>query len=139
MDKWTGDDGNFVYPPQDGFTVDNSGNRIWGNYTLHPGKKLDRFGSELGKHLTALGAPYVERALPPSHLDTYDGKHPFNYHVYEVVKEFEVLFGPVAAWFGQPGMGTRFVSEKSVKELLEGGYLRRLAEDEYDQRNEYSS
>lgn len=55
------------------------------------------------------------------------------------MKEFEVLFGPVAAWFGQPGMGTRFVSEKSVKELVEGGYLRRLTEDEYDQRNEYSS
>lgn len=77
--------------------------------------------------------------MPPSNLDTHDGKYPFNYHVYEVMKEFEVLFGPVAAWFGQPGMGTRFVSEKSVKELVEGGYLRRLMEDEYDQRNEYSS
>lgn len=42
-----------------------------------------------------LGAPYVERALPPGNLDTVDGRYPYNYHVYEVVREVEVVVGPV--------------------------------------------
>lgn len=76
--------------------------------------------------------------MPPSNLDTVDGKYPFNYHVYEVVKEFDVLLGTIASWFGQPGMGTQIYSERNVNALLEGGFLKRLTEDEYDERNEYA-
>lgn len=138
LDKWTNKDGGFNYPPQDGFALDNQGNRIWGNYTMKPGRKVDRFGSEGGKYLTILGAAYIERALPPSNLDTYDGKYPYNYYVYEVLKEFDVLLGPIAPWFEQPGMGSQLFSARSVNELLQGGFLKRLAEDEYDERNEYA-
>ncbi|EYE92000.1 TNT domain-containing protein [Aspergillus ruber CBS 135680] len=138
LDKWTSSDGNLRYPPQDGFALDNDKNRIWGNYTLTAGSKVDRFGSEYGKYLTTLGAPYIERALPPGNLDTYDGKYPYNYHVYEVLKDVNVVVGPVAAWFEQPGMGTQIYTSKAVNELLEGGFLRRLSEDEYDERNEYA-
>lgn len=138
LDKWTNDKGSFKYPPADGFVLDDSDNRIWGNYTMKPGKKLDRFGSEYGKYLTVLGTAYLERALPPSNLDTNDGAYPYNYHVYQVLKEFEVVIGTIAPWFEQPGMGTQVFSQKRVNQLIEGGFLRRLTEDEYDERSEYA-
>lgn len=109
-----------------------------GNTTLPVGQKLDRFGSEYGSFLAPLGAPYIERSLPPSNLNTFDGDYPYNYYVYQVTKSFEVGLGPIAAWFEQPGMGTQFLSYKSVKDLLAGGYLRRLTPEEYDDKSEYS-
>ena len=62
------------------------------------GMKLDRFGSEYGSFLSPAGAPYSQRALPPSNLDTptSDPSYPYNYHVYEVAKPFVVLSGPIA-------------------------------------------
>ena len=79
---------------------------------LQVGTLLDRFGGETGNFLSPKGAPYVERALPPVNLNnnrTNVTDYPNGYHVYEVVKEFEVLAGPIAAWFGQPGGGTQYV------------------------------
>ena len=60
--------------------------------------RLDRFGSEYGAFLSPAGAPYSQRALPPSNLDTptSDLSYPYNYHVYEVVQPFTVLSGPIA-------------------------------------------
>lgn len=60
--------------------------------------RLDRFGSEYGSFLAPAGAPYSQRALPPSNLDTPAGNtsYPYNYHVYEVVQAFTVLSGPIA-------------------------------------------
>ena len=46
--EWT-NNGSFVYPPQDGFQLDTSGNPMQANMTLLTGTKLDRFGSEYGK------------------------------------------------------------------------------------------
>ena len=71
-------------------------------------------------------------------LDTYDGSHPFNYYVYEVTKSFDVGAGPIAPWFEQPGGGTQYVTYTNVKGLLEGGYLRRLTPEEYDEPREFS-
>jgi hypothetical protein len=31
---------------------------------------MDRFGSEYGSFVSPAGAPYMQRALPPSNLDT---------------------------------------------------------------------
>ena len=59
------------YPPQDGFSVaDATGLPIEGNLTLGAGALLDRFGSEYGSFTSPAGAPYMQRALPPSNLDT---------------------------------------------------------------------
>lgn len=101
--------------------------------------KLDRFGSEYGTFLAPLGAPYIERSLPPSNLNTFDGMYPYNYHVYQVTNEFVVGLGPIAPWFEQPGMGTQFVTYTNVLGLIDDGYLRRLDESEYDEKVEYSN
>lgn len=103
------------------------------------GRKLDRFGSERGNFLAPLGAPYIERSLPPANLNhPEDMDRPYNYYVYEVTQPLEVLMGPVASWFEQPGMGTQFMTSKSVEDLIEEGYLRRLTPEEYDEKVEYA-
>lgn len=117
---------------------DGAGQPIVGNVTLPVGQKLDRFGGEGGNFLSPLGAPYIERSLPPSNLDTFDGEFPYNYHVYEVTKELVVTIGPVAPWFEQPGMGSQFVTSSNVSVLLDGEYLRRLNRTEYDEKAEFA-
>ncbi|KAJ0413652.1 hypothetical protein BJY00DRAFT_319592 [Aspergillus carlsbadensis] len=142
LEKWAtsaAPEGTYIYPPENGFVVDDDEVPIIGNVTLPVGQKLDRFGSEYGTFLAALGAPYIERSLPPSNLITHDGNYPFNYHVYQVTREFVVGLGPIAPWFEQPGMGTQFVAPTNVLGLIEGGFLRRLDESEYDERVEYSN
>jgi hypothetical protein len=142
LEKWAGStdsSATYKYPPANGFVINTAGDPILGNATLAVGQKVDRFGSEYGKFLAPLGAPFIERALPPSNLDTYDGDHPFNYYVYEVTMSFVVGMGPIAPWFEQPGMGTQFVTYNNVKELLAGGYLRRLTPEEYDEPREFSN
>ena len=48
--KWTNSsDGWYIYPPKNGFCLDQAGNPIVGNMTLQVGTKVDRFGSETGK------------------------------------------------------------------------------------------
>lgn len=46
---WTGPDGSYKYPPQNGFQLDVNGNAINGSLQLEVGTLLDRFGSEYGK------------------------------------------------------------------------------------------
>jgi hypothetical protein len=97
LKKWYNVTG-YIYPPQNGFQLNTANNPIEGNQTLAVGMKLDRFGSEYGSFLSPAGAPYSQRALPPSNLDTpaADPSYPYNYHVYEVAQAFDVLSGPIA-------------------------------------------
>ncbi|KAF7975342.1 hypothetical protein HWV62_9789 [Athelia sp. TMB] len=90
--------GSFIYPPQNGFQLNTANAPIDGNQTLLVGMRLDRFGSEYGSFVSPAGAPYIQRALPPSNLDTppTQPNYPYNYHVYEVTKQFDVLSGPIA-------------------------------------------
>lgn len=87
--------------------------------------KVDRFGSEYGSFLSPAEAPYDQRALPPSNLDwpNEEPAVPFNYHKYVVRKEFVVLSGPIAPWFGQPGQGTQYRAYSRVMDLEAGGFL----------------
>lgn len=49
LDRWTDPKtGWYVYPPKNGFCLDQSGEPIVGNMTLEVGTKVDRFGSEYG-------------------------------------------------------------------------------------------
>ena len=118
--------------------LESDGQPILGNVTLEVGRKIDRFGGEGGNYFSPLGAPYIERALPPQNLDTFDGKFPNNYHVYEVIKKLAVTLGPVAPWFEQPGMGTQFTTTSNVSVLLDGKFLRRLDRSEYDEKEEFA-
>ncbi|KAM5344550.1 hypothetical protein ACJ41O_013085 [Fusarium nematophilum] len=127
--KWTDVEGNFRYPPQNGFQLDEHGNAINGTMILEPGTLVDRFGSEYGSYVSAAAAPYSQRALPPSNLDTNPNapEFPNNYHVYEVLKPLPVVGGPIAPWFEQPGLGAQFFTGGigNIMTLIEQGYLER--------------
>jgi hypothetical protein len=144
LEKWTLDasdpKGYWIYPDSDGFAQTPEDVSILGNYTLRVGQKLDRFGSEYGNFLAPLGAPYIERSLPPYNLFAPpNSSFPYNYHVYEVTKGFDVLLGPIAAWFEQPGFGSQLLARSSVADLLKGGFLKRLELKDYDEADEYSA
>ncbi|RHZ70709.1 hypothetical protein CDV55_104528 [Aspergillus turcosus] len=139
LEKWTyPENGSYHYPPKMGYVLDVNGAIIIGNATLEVGRKVDRFGGEGGNFLAPLGAPYIERSLPPSNLKTFDQKYPYNYHVYEVTDKFIVGLGPVAPWFEQPGMGTQFMTYNNISYLADHGYLRRLSLEEYDEPEEFA-
>lgn len=64
---------SWIYPPDDGFQLDTAGDPIAAEMTLPVGLLIDRFGSEYGSYASPAAAPYMQRALPPSNLDTPAG------------------------------------------------------------------
>ncbi|KAJ2972111.1 hypothetical protein NQ176_g7344 [Zarea fungicola] len=124
---WTGPDGSYKYPPQNGFQLDVNGNAINGSLQLEIGTLLDRFGSEYGSYVSAASAPFSQRALPPSSLDTdpNNPNFPYGYHLYRVVRPFTVVGGPIAPWFGQPGLGAQFYTGGvgNIMKLLADGLI----------------
>ena len=82
-----------------------------------------------GSYITAADAPYAQRALPPSNLDTQQDApdYPYNYHIYTVLKRLDVLGGPIAPWFDQPGLSVQFFTGSigNVRTLIARGYLAR--------------
>ncbi|KAF4448349.1 filamentous hemagglutinin / adhesin [Fusarium austroafricanum] len=128
LQKWTDEKGSYKYPPQNGFQLDANGHAINGTMVLQPGTLVDRFGSAYGSFISAAAAPYSQRALPPSNLDTNPDTpdFPYNYHLYVVIKPLTVVGGPIAPWFGQPGLGAQFFTGETgnVKFLLEQNYLK---------------
>ncbi len=63
------------------------------------------------------------RALPPGAA----GK---KYHSYEVLKPIDAWSGKAKRWFYEPGGGIQYQVEKSIKDLVNGGYLRRIIGEE---------
>ncbi|KAH8884372.1 hypothetical protein GQ53DRAFT_880125 [Thozetella sp. PMI_491] len=117
------------YPPQDGFSIDADGHPIKADLVLPVGTLIDRFGSEYGAYTSPAAAPYMQRALPPSSLDTpqSDPSYPYNYHVYRLVKPITVLAGPIAPWFGQPGQGVQYMFyNTTIMALVESKLLERV-------------
>jgi hypothetical protein len=127
--KWTVD-GSYSYPPLNGFQLNTDGVAINGTMVLQVGTLVDRFGSEYGTYVSAADAPYSQRALPPSNLDTNPSSpdYPYNYHIYRVIKPLTVVGGPIAPWFGQPGLGAQFYTGDTgnVLTLIADGYLQRV-------------
>ena len=107
--------------------------------TLTAATRIDRFGNPTGGFLAPAGTPFSQRALPPQNLDSPGGTPVSNYHVYCVMKAFDVDAGPIAPWFGQPGRGTQYVLRANyapftpsgnyltVQDLLANGYLEEIA------------
>lgn len=102
------------YPPADGFLTEN-GRPVKAAVTLRLGDSLDRFGYPGGAYLSPTGTPFAARALPPQNLDTPRNAPLSNYHEYCVTRPFRVDGGPIAPWFGQPGLGLQY--------KLNGAYL----------------
>lgn len=123
----------YVYPPADGFALDGDDQPIKTRQELLPGYRLDRFGNPGGQFLSPIGTPFSSRALPPANLITPENAPLANYHVYCVVKPFDVDSGPIAPWFAQPGWGTQYKlnaaylpeagSTLTVTWLLRNGFL----------------
>lgn len=134
LQQWTDAKGNFKYPPHNGFQLNTAGEPILGNLTLQVGTKVDRFGSEYGAYVSAADAPYSQRALPPNNLDTNPNTpdYPYGYHIYEVLKPLEVEGGPIAPWFGQPGLGAQFWvgATGNILTLVDLGYLAKVNKSE---------
>ncbi|WP_232295206.1 TNT domain-containing protein [Parafrankia sp. EUN1f] len=106
--QFPGIDGNWVYPPKDGYYLRPDGTQIRATTTLVPGQQVDRFGLPRGSFLSPRGTDYAQRSLPPSNLDDTTNPGGCNYHVYQVLKPFDVYSGPIRPWFDQPGNGLQY-------------------------------
>jgi hypothetical protein len=122
----------WIYPPNDGFLT-IAGHVVRYDERLLPGTEVDRFGYSGGAYLAPEHTLFIQRALPPQNL-TSPGQTPqSNYHVYCVLKSFDVDAGPIAPWFEQIGLGLQYKldaalvpgspSTLSVTWLLSNGYL----------------
>lgn len=56
--------------PQGGYQLNTDNMPIKGTITLPVGFQIDRFGLEYGTYTSPRGAPYMQRSIPPSSLDT---------------------------------------------------------------------
>ncbi|KAJ5537004.1 hypothetical protein N7513_010190 [Penicillium frequentans] len=131
-----------IYPGANGFANTTANTPISGTAKLVVGQKVDRFGDETGTYLAPLGAPYIERGLPPKNLFApANSSYPYNYHVYQVMKEITVTLGPVAGWFEQPGLGTQFVltGKDTVASLVTDQKLKILQKMEYDEAKDFAA
>jgi hypothetical protein len=81
-----------------------------------PGEPISRYGSCAGKFFSPAGTPLPMRALPP-------GANTSIFNTYKVLKPFEVQVGKIAPAFGQPGLGTQYLSPVSVDVLLKRGII----------------
>ncbi|MFN8040837.1 MAG: TNT domain-containing protein [Acidimicrobiales bacterium] len=128
-------DPGYWYPKNDGFAT-FGGQPLKYKAVLTTGQVVDLFGSGRGQFLAPFNTPYAQRALPPTNLDTFDDHYPYNFHEYVVLKPFEVEAGPIADWFGQPGLGTQYFTDKTVapglpanphvNNLVDAGYLAQI-------------
>ncbi|MFF1836443.1 TNT domain-containing protein [Streptomyces sp. NPDC058231] len=114
------------YPNNDGFVLDRRGNPVKKSLRLRVGQLVDLFGSGFGNFLAPAGTPYAKRAIPPTNLVQYTTAYPFSYHLYRVIKAFTVQAGPIRPWFGQPGLGIQYVTDKTIPELVTAKKLKAL-------------
>jgi hypothetical protein len=127
--------GSWRYPPGDGFILGPGGRPVKTVDTLVPGRLVDRYGSEYGGFLAPAGLPYTARSIPPSNMVGTPAAG-CNYHVYEVLRPFDVHSGPIAPWFFQRGGGAQYQlagalvpgapARLSVLWLVDNGYLGRV-------------
>ncbi|ONH57816.1 hypothetical protein CcI49_25580 [Frankia sp. CcI49] len=116
-----GIDGFWVYPPQDGYYLRPDGTQVRTTTTLVPGQLIDRFGLPSGSFLSPRGTDYDARSLPPSNLDDTTNPGGCNYHVYQVLKPFDVYSGPIRPWFDQPGNGLQYQTVCALIPEFSGG------------------
>lgn len=69
--------------------------------------------------LSPEGTPTPMRSLPPGTAER-------PYSVFKVTKPFQVKAGEIAPAYGQPGLGTQFVTDQAIRNLISGGYLKRV-------------
>jgi hypothetical protein len=85
--------------------------------------------------LAPQGIPHSTRSIPPSNLVGAPAAN-CDYHLYQVIRPFDVRAGPIAPWFYRRGGGLQYQLDGalvpnappslSVNWLLDNGYLTRL-------------
>ncbi|WXG15961.1 TNT domain-containing protein [Xenorhabdus griffiniae] len=103
------------WPPNRGFYEGK-----FEKYTLQPGTRLDRYGTDWGTFVAPEGIPYSSRALKPGS----DGRP---YSVFVVKKPITADAGEIAPWFGYPGRGIQYDLPKKVNELIADGSLEKIS------------
>ena len=101
-----------------------NGGRVEGSVieglSLSEGTVIDRYGGDGGTYTSPVGTPYEQRALP--YIENENA-----YHQYEVVKRIDgVTMSEISAAFNQVGGGIQFELPKSIKELIDEGYLKEI-------------
>jgi hypothetical protein len=98
------------YPPNEGFLGEPT------TEYLRPGDIVDRYGTSGGKYLSPTNTPVEMRYLPPNTNTNL-------YNQYKVVKPFPVQSGISAPAFGQPGMGTQYITPLPINSLIKRGII----------------
>jgi hypothetical protein len=112
---------------------------------LYIGNHIDRFGSNTGFFFGVAGEPYIYRSLP--WFGNYTPKNPknnnkirakyykfysegdidinpdYDYHLYKVIKSFNMHSCSISPAFGYPGGGIQYRSDVSVKYLIDNGFI----------------
>lgn len=118
-DRFFSDDRNPIYPMTEGAIGEMN------KEVLRLGVVIDRYGNQYGTFTSLVGTPVEQRSLSPMVSTAKD-----NYHRYRIIKDLPVLSGRTAAWFGQPGGGWQFKTEKDIRSLLREGYLEEVYDDD---------
>ena len=112
--EWRNDEGNWIYPPNDGFDgapVDK---------IIPEGTILDRYGHNTGSFLAPKGTPFHKRALPPGTLANQE------YHIYKVLKPLPIKSGKATPWFNQLGGGVQYKTPHNIQWLLREKYIKKV-------------
>ncbi|KAI8714043.1 TNT domain-containing protein [Fusarium sp. LHS14.1] len=127
---WDEEQKGWKYPDNHGFQLDADNKPMNASMVLEPDMLVDRFGYTTGRYISPASAPFAQRALNPQNLDTPKNapEFPNNYHVYRVLKKMTVIAGPIAPWFGQPGLGTQFFlgEQTTVQHYIDNGSLKEI-------------
>jgi len=111
--KWRTADGNWNYPPNDGFDAQPV------QIELGVGTRIDRYGNETGSYVSPEGTPFEQRSLPATSIND-------PYAVYEVIKPLPVQSGQATPWFDQLGGGTQYKAPYTIEKLRELGYIKEI-------------
>ena len=112
---WVDDvSGNFIYPLDNGFKgMSNTG-------SLMEGFTFGRYGPNSGNFAAPIGTAPTKLSLAP-------GTVLKPYSKYEVIKQIDnVMMGKIAPWFDEQGGGIQYMFDKSVQELLNGEFIKKI-------------
>jgi hypothetical protein len=115
---------------------------------LYKGNHIDRFGSEDGFFFGIAGEPYIYRSLPwfGNYIQNNDNNNnrikgrfyrfysegdksinpDYDYHLYKVIKQFQVNSCSISPAFGYPGGGTQYRSNIKASELISLGFIKEV-------------
>jgi peptidoglycan hydrolase-like protein with peptidoglycan-binding domain len=110
-DEWLDKSGNPKWPPNNGATGPEK------PVILKTGTLIDRYGGGGGSFASRPAASYAQRSLP------YDPTS-VPYQQYEVLKPLPAMEGESAPWFDQPGGAPQYRFDKSLRDLVDEGFLK---------------